>query len=260
MTPHFIKADWPAPAGVLALSTTRSGGCSTGRYASLNLGQHVGDDAHAVAENRARLAAALPAGTRFSWLSQVHGSDVVEARPRDVPPEADAQWTRSPGMACAVMTADCLPVLFCSTDATVVGAAHAGWRGLLAGVLEATVEAMQVAPPQLLAWLGPAIGPEAFEVGDDVRQSFLSAANLSAANHGEVERTARCFTPRFTPGVEHPDRWMADLYALARGRLAALGVTRIYGGHWCSYRDSEQFYSYRRDGDTGRMASVILLG
>jgi YfiH family protein len=250
MTPHFIEADWPAPAGVLALSTTRRGGCSTGRYASLNLAQHVGDDAHAVAENRAALAATLPVGTQFSWLSQVHGRDVAEARNGEALPDADAQWTRTFGMACAVMTADCLPVLFCDTDASVVGAAHAGWRGLLAGVLEATVQAMQVPSRQLLAWMGPAIGPAAFEVGDEVRQAFLSAARAS-----DAERIASCFTP----STEHPGRWMADIYALARTRLAAQGVTRVYGGHWCTHRDSEQFFSYRRDGETGRMASLILL-
>jgi YfiH family protein len=250
MTPHFIEADWPAPAGVLALATTRRGGCSTGRYASLNLAQHVGDDPDAVAENRARLAAELPAGTRFSWLSQVHGHDVVAARQQDVPPDADAQWSRERGMACAVMTADCLPVLFCSSDATVVGAAHAGWRGLLSGVLEATVQAMQVPPQQLLAWLGPAIGPAAFEVGDEVRQAFLSAASP-----GERERIARCFTP----STWRAGHWLADLYALATARLAARGVRRVYGGNWCTHRDSEQFFSYRRDGETGRMASLILL-
>jgi len=250
MTLPVIEADWPAPAGVLALCTTRRGGRSTGPYHSLNLAQHVGDDAQRVAANRELLVAELPPGTGISWLSQVHSCDVVEARPGDSPPVADAQWSRTPGIACAVMTADCLPVLFCSAPGTVVAAAHAGWRGLLAGVLEATVAAMEVPASQVLAWMGPAIGPEAFEVGGEVREAFLSAAPL-----GEGGRIAACFAP----SADRPGHWYADLYALARARLAAVGVSHIFGGGWCTHRDREQFYSYRRDGETGRMASLILL-
>ncbi|MEZ5571990.1 MAG: peptidoglycan editing factor PgeF [Halioglobus sp.] len=249
MTPRFIRPDWPAPEGVLALCTTRQGGCSAHPYNSFNLAQHVGDSEQAVAANRAVLAAQLPAGSQLSWLSQVHGRDVVEAGQRESLPTADAQWSRSAGIACTVMTADCLPVLFCTSNGDVVAAAHAGWRGLLTGVLEATVEAMATPPQRLLVWLGPAIGPQVFEVGPEVRQAFLSAACP-----GELDCIANCF--RASTG--RPGHWYANLYDLARARLKAIGVTRLFGGEWCTFCDSEQFYSYRRDGQTGRMVSLIL--
>lgn len=249
-TPPFIEPEWPAPANVLALCTTRRGGCSVAPYESFNLAHHVGDSDSSVAANRACLAAALPAGAELSWLSQVHGTVVVAAGHSGHNPEADAQWSRDPLAVCAVLTADCLPVLLCSAIGDVVGAAHAGWRGLLAGVLEATVGAMDTPPGQLLVWLGPAIGPAAFEVGSEVREGFRDRASPSALSAIEA-----CF-------VSHPDRpgyWFADLYALARVRLGALGVTRIFGGGLCIHGDSERFFSYRRDGQTGRMASLILL-
>ena len=249
-TPRFIEPDWPAPAGVLALSTTRQGGCSAAPYHSLNLGHHVADGADAVRANRQRLADALPRGVELSWLSQVHGTTVIDAGRGGTHPVADAQWSRRSQVACTILTADCLPVLLCSTSGDVVAAAHAGWRGLLAGVLETTVTAMNATPDQLLAWLGPAIGPTAFEVGPEVRQAFLAAAHLT-----EQSATAACFIGN----PQRPGHWFADLYALARVRLAAVGVTRVFGGSWCTYSDPEHFFSYRRDGQTGRMASVILL-
>lgn len=250
MTPHFIEPRWPAPAGVVAMCTTRQGGCSAAPYATFNLALHVGDSAGAVNTNRALLAAAVPPGVEFSWLSQVHGTAVIEARAAAEPPVADAQWSRARGVACTVMTADCLPVLFCSVAGEVVAAAHAGWRGLLAGVLEATVAAMNVPPAEVLAWLGPAIGPDAFEVGPEVRDAFVAAAGPA-----DIERTAGCFSRN--PG--RPGHWFADLYGLARIRLSAIGVTRAFGGDFCTHRDDARFFSYRRDGQTGRMASLIFL-
>ena len=238
----LIVPDWPVPRAVRSLLTTRYGGVSCSPYASLNLGDHVGDDRCAVAANRARLRQALVGDP--VWLEQVHGTRVVDAAacsPGDPPLQADASFVREPGVVCAVMTADCLPVLFCDDTACVVAAAHAGWRGLLAGVLEETVAAMAVSPDRLLAYLGPAIGPRAFEVGDEVRSAFVSADLAMAA--------------AFAPA--RPGKWLADLYLLARLRLAAQGVVRVYGGDFCTYSDAERFFSYRRDGQTGRMASMI---
>jgi len=210
----------------------------------------VGDGPDAVAQNRQLLASALPHGVQISWLTQVHGTAVVEAGPGEPYAEADAQWSRRPGAACTVLTADCMPVLLCSASGDIVAAAHAGWRGLLAGVLENTVAAMRTSPEQLLVWLGPAIGPMAFEVGAEVREKFLAVVNPIAQSVVDA-----CFTPN----PERPGHYFADLYTLARTRLAALGVTRVFGGGWCTYSDPEHFFSYRRDGQTGRMASVILL-
>ena len=239
--PELIIPDWPAPAGVAALSTTRAGGVSGGAYASLNLGDHVGDDPAAVAENRRRVASRLPG--EAVWLEQVHGCEVVGLdRAARIPP-ADGAISRSPVKACVIMTADCLPVLFCDRAGTVVGAAHAGWRGLLGGVLENTVAAMGVSPAEVLAWLGPAIGPSAFEVGDEVRAAFVArdakAQSAFVANEG--------------------GRWLADLYALARQRLAASGVVDVSGGDRCTFTEQDRFFSYRRDGKTGRMATMAWL-
>lgn len=248
--PQFIVPQWPAPANVLALSTTRQGGCSASPCESFNLAHHVDDCSAAVVENRQVLASALPQSVQLSWLTQVHGTAVVEAGQGGQYPEADAQWSRRPGSACAVLTADCLPVLLCSVSGDVVAAAHAGWRGLLAGVLESTVTAMHTNADQLLAWLGPAIGPTAFEVGPEVLEAFLMAAVPSAQSE-----IANCFTTN----LDRFGHYYCDLYALARARLAALGVTQVFGGDWCTYSDAERFFSYRRDGQTGRMASLILL-
>ena len=250
MIAGWIAPDWPAPAVVGAISTTRSGGFSTGRHLGLNLGSNCGDDPGSVERNRAVLRQFLP-GDPF-WLQQVHGVEVVRhpdhastpAMPEagDSIPRADAQVTGRPGQVCAILTADCLPVLFCNRAGTRVAAAHAGWRGLAAGVLEQTVKSMEEAPGELLAWMGPAIGPGVYQVGEDVRDEFLrrDAAADSA----------------FRP---HGDRWLLDLYAAARGRLARSGVTSVFGGGWCTYSDPERFYSHRRDGVTGRMASLVWL-
>jgi len=242
---HLIEADWPAPSQVVAFSTTREGGHSSGVYAGLNLGHHVADDAHSVAANRALLAAQFPEDTKIQWLSQVHGCRVVPSGAEDAYPEADASWTIAHNQACAILSADCLPVLFCDRAGTVVAAAHAGWRGLLEGVLEATIQAMPVPPSELMAWMGPAIGPGQFEVGPEVRDEFLLAANNSTRPAVDA-----CFSPR-------RGRFYADLYQLARERLSSAGVTQIFGGGLCTYSDSSRFYSYRRDGQTGRMASLI---
>lgn len=239
----WIVPDWPAPANVGSLVTTRGGGVSGGVFCSLNLGDHVGDDPAAVAANREIVVARIGAQPR--WLNQVHGTRVIDAAlPGDVrPPEADAAFSRRAGVACVVMTADCLPVLFCDEAGTVVAAAHAGWRGLLAGVLEATIAAMSIPGKDLMAWLGPAIGPQAFEVGDEVRAAFVGQAAEAAA--------------AFRPGAA--GKWRADLYLLARQRLAGRGVTRVFGGDFCTVSDKARFFSYRRDGQTGRMASLIWL-
>lgn len=240
MNPVCLVPDWPAPAQVRALITTRAGGASVGPYASLNLADHVGDDPAAVRANRARLRALLP--TEPVWLEQVHGTDVLRVETGGAR-RADAAVSRAPGTVCAVLTADCLPVLLADRAGTVVAAAHAGWRGLSAGVLERTVVAMDTDPGQLLAWLGPAIGPDAFQVGDEVRAAFLAADAAAAA----------AFRP------DGPGKWRADLYALARQRLARAGVQAVYGGGLCTFSDPGRFFSYRRDGTTGRMASLIWL-
>jgi YfiH family protein len=244
-----IIPDWPAPANVRALQTTRDGGVSVGAYAALNLGDHVGDDPVAVARNRALLRATLPADP--VWLKQVHGNVVADADRTVGVPDADASVASKAGVICAVMTADCLPLLLCDEAGTVVAAAHAGWRGLAGGVVEATVKAINVAPERLLVWLGPAIGPQAFEVGDEVRQVFL-------AHDPEAERA---FAPalRTQDSTLRTQKWLADIYLLARQRFAMLGVERVYGGGLCTFTDAQKFYSYRRDRATGRMASLIWL-
>ena len=236
----LITPDWPVPAHVKSLMTTRVGGVSVGPFASLNLGAHVQDDPLAVTENRRRLREALPAEPIL--LNQVHGIQVVHADTVTGVPDADASYTRTSNTVCAVLTADCLPVLFCARDGSVVAVAHAGWRGLAAGVLEDTVDAMQVPPDEVMAWLGAAIGPDAFEVGAEVRDTFITSHPQSVA----------AFTP-------HQHKWRADIYALARIRLNACGVRAVYGGGLCTYTDAARFYSYRRDGTTGRMATLIWL-
>ncbi|MHA7816189.1 MAG: peptidoglycan editing factor PgeF [Pseudohaliea sp.] len=237
---------WPLPGGATALTSTRDGGASVAPYAGFNLALHVGDDPAAVARNRARLAAALPPGTSVRWLHQVHGTRVVDDGD-DAAAPADAAVSRRPGVACAVLTADCLPVLLCSANAGVVAAAHAGWRGLADGVLEATIDAMAVDPGELSAWLGPAIGPRAFEVGPEVREAFAAEWPGDPAALDEA----------FRPGRE--DRLHGDLHTLAGARLAAAGVTACYRDPRCTASDAGRFYSWRRDGETGRMVSLILI-
>jgi len=238
---QLIEADWPAPSNVRAIATTRVGGVSVGPYESLNLGAHVGDDAPSVSENRVRLRMELGLMREPLWLNQVHGTTVVEAGPHEPVPKADASFARFAGQACAVMTADCLPVVFCDVAGTRVAAAHAGWRGLAAGVLDSAVNAMGVTPDRVLAWLGPAIEQEAFEVGNEVREQFLAR---SADNELAFKLNAR-------------GRWQADLYDLARRELARLGVTQVFGGGFRCYADRDRFFSYRRDGTTGRLATLV---
>lgn len=250
MNAPFIRPDWPAPANILAMTTLRSGGESLPPYESFNLASHVGDGDLAVLANRARLSRLLPPGTQVQWLTQVHGADVVDAAAAAADTVADASWTRSPACACAVLTADCLPVLFCSREGDAVAAAHAGWRGLLDGVLENTVAAMGLEPRRIMAWLGPAIGPAAFEVGAEVRAAFLDAARVV-----QRAQTEACFVP----SAARPGHYLADLYALARLRLAALGPDGVFGGGFCTLTEQDRYFSYRRDGHTGRMASLILL-
>jgi len=239
----MIIPDWPAPDRVRAVTTTRPGGVSQSPYASLNLAAHVGDNPLAVVENRRRLRQRLNLPAEPRWLQQVHGTGVVDAATRDEQPLADASFSRCSGVVCAVLTADCLPVLMCVRDGSAVAAAHAGWRGLSAGVLEATVTALGCDPQQLLVWLGPAIGAAVFEVGADVRETFVKTHPSAAAAF-----------------VVQPDgRWLADLYQLARIRLQAIGIPVIYGGGFCTYTDQARFYSFRHDRVTGRMASLIWL-
>jgi YfiH family protein len=245
VTVPILEPEWAAPSGVHAAFSLRSGGASAPPWDSLNLGVHVGDDPAAVAENRRRLGHTLGLPSEPIWLDQVHGIEVVQVdsanRPKNgVRPRADAAVTRERGVVLAVQVADCLPVLLASDD-SVLGAAHAGWRGLAAGVIEATVAAMQVPPSRLVAWLGPCIGPAHFEVGDEVRAAFLAADPAAAA--------------AFEPNVH--GRWQCDLPQLARARLQALGVTQIAGGEWCTAADPVRFYSHRRDQRTGRMAALI---
>lgn len=241
--PVWIVPDWPAPPVVRAAATTRAGGVSSGPYAGLNLGTHVGDDPAAVAANRARLAEALGLVRTPAWLEQVHGCDVAAAETVDAPVRADAAVTRTPGAVCVVMTADCLPVLFCERTGRVVAAAHAGWRGLAGGVLEATLARMAVDPADVLAWLGPAIGPAAFEVGPELRAAFV-AHDAGAAD---------CFVPG------NGDRLYADLYGLARRRLVRAGVGQVSGGGRCTCTEADTFYSYRRAAVTGRQATLVWL-
>ncbi|ROL94393.1 peptidoglycan editing factor PgeF [Pseudomonas protegens] len=236
----WLIPDWPAPAGVKACVTTRDGGVSLAPFDSLNLGDHVEDRPQSVAENRRRLTEHFDIAP--AWLQQVHGIAVAHADP-GVVVSADASWSATPGIACAVMTADCLPVLFCNRAGTRVAAAHAGWRGLAAGVLEATLDSLDVPAAEVLVWLGPAIGPQSFEVGAEVREAFV--AQLAAAE--------QAFVPSVNAG-----RFMADIYQLARLRLATRGVTAVYGGGYCTVTDP-RFFSYRRSPRTGRFASLIWL-
>ena len=242
---EWFVPDWPAPQGVCSLITTRHGGVSQGVYSSLNLGDHVGDDPLSVRTNRARVSDVLKSTP--VWLNQVHGTRVVDASGisiNDQPPQADASFSREPGVGCVVMTADCLPVLFCDDSGSVVAAAHAGWRGLLAGVLETTIMTMGISGENIMAYLGPAIGPEAFEVGDEVRSAFVA----------KNEKAALAFQP------SRAGKWLADIYLLARQRLSGQGVDRVFGGDFCTVNEVERFFSYRRDGQTGRMASLIWIG
>lgn len=243
----MIVPDWSAPACVVAAVTTREGGVSTGPYRSLNIATHVGDDIDHVMENRRLLRRACDLPSEPVWLTQVHGNRVVRAEEIIGDVEADAALTDIPDRVCVVQTADCLPVLFCDGGGGRVAAAHAGWAGLLSGVLENTVEGFDRAS-EVMAWLGPAISQACFEVGPEVRQAFIEAATARVR-----DRTADAFIPS-----GRPHHWLADLYELARIRLQPLGV-KVFGGGLCTFTDSGRFYSYRRDGTCGRMASLIYI-
>jgi len=239
-----LDPEWPAPPRVKAVCTTRRGGVSLGPYAELNLGDHVGDDPSAVARNRSLLCESLGLPEEPRWLSQVHGRAVASAVEVRRGCEADAAVATEAGYVCAVLTADCLPLLFCDRAGTRVAAVHAGWRGLVEGVVEAAVADLGLPGSELLCWLGPAIGPDAFEVGSEVRERFLKSGGQAAAS---------AFRGR------GDGKWLADIYELARQRLATLGVEAVSGGGLCTYSDPRSFFSYRRDGVTGRMASLIWL-
>ena len=238
MTPRVISADWNAPANVCVLSTTRAGGVSTGAWSDFNLGLRCGDDESCVEQNRAILGKLLPACPQ--WLHQVHGTQVVQHDGGNCPEiEGDALVSFLPGQVCAVLTADCLPVVFCNKAGDRVGIAHAGWRGLANGILSDTIDALDEDPDQLMVWLGPAIGPEVYEVGVDVTEAFPD---------------------EFPKGFSaQDDRWLMNLYALARLKLESSGVHNVSGGGFCTLSEPQRFFSFRRDGVSGRMASLVWL-
>ncbi|MBS3965022.1 MAG: peptidoglycan editing factor PgeF [Methylomonas sp.] len=240
MNTNWITPDWPLPSAIHAAVTLRSDGVSSGGYASFNLAAHVGDEADAVARNRALLRERLALPGEPVWLQQVHGNRVIRADRAVGLEAADASVTNETGVVCVVLTADCLPVLFCGDDGQVIAAAHVGWRGLKDGIIASTLAAM--GSKRCSVWLGPAIGPDCFEVGDDVRAAFVD----------DDPRQAAAFSPHGN------GKWLADIYALARRQLTDLGVESIYGGGYCTVTDVQRFYSFRRDGAvSGRMASLI---
>jgi len=242
-TSDWIRPDWPAPECVRACTTTRHGGVSLGPYAGFNLGDHVGDIVEDVAINRAQLKQQLNLPAVPIWLNQVHDTQVVNAAEVEAGCTADSSYTNKAGVVCAVLTADCLPLLLCNREGSKVAVVHAGWRGLAKGVIETTLAALDSPPENLMAWLGPAIGPQAFEVGAEVYEVFL-AHDPQAGSAFKANASGR---------------WLADIYQLARLRLARQGVTAVYGGHECTFTDPQRFYSFRRDNITGRMASLIWL-
>ncbi|WAK01949.1 peptidoglycan editing factor PgeF [Methylobacter sp. YRD-M1] len=236
---HWLEPDWPAPGHIHAATTLRTGGVSKGAFASLNPATHVGDDAETVRQNRQIIKTMLGLPAEPVWLEQIHSSIAVDAGKTQSLVQADASYTDEAGVVCAVLTADCLPLLVCNTDGSRIAAIHAGWRGLLSGVIGNTVTAM--GNQDLLVWLGPAIGPACFEVGAEVREAFIEKSAEFAAVFKERGN----------------GKWLADIYQLARSDLAALGIDSIYGGNLCTVTDHERFYSYRRDKETGRMATLI---
>jgi YfiH family protein len=237
----WLTPDWPAPALVRAAFTLRTGGVSAPPFESLNVGAHVGDDPEAVAENRRRIVRDLELPEEPAWLEQVHGREIADLDGARARTPADASLTRVAGRVCAIQVADCLPVLLAARNGSAVAAAHCGWRGLASGVLEATLAALRLPGAELYAWLGPAIGPAAFEVGAEVRAAFLTQGSGAA----------RAFTGNSR------GRWQCDLFELARQRLAKHGVSAVYGGGVCTHADPRRFFSYRRDGRCGRMAALI---
>lgn len=239
MTNNWITPDWPVPPAIKAASTLAIGGVSTGAYSSWNLGAHVGDDQASVEQNRLLLRQRLRLPSEPVWLKQVHGCDFVEADTIMPGTVADASFTRTIGTVCSVMTADCLPLLLCTEDGIWIAAVHCGWRSLLAGIIAHVT--VNKGKGNLLAWMGPAIGPHAFEVGPEVRQLFID--KNPEYNQDFIE--------------QNNGKWLADIYGLTRTDLQAVGVTQIYGGDRCTFSESDQFFSYRRQGDTGRMATLI---
>jgi YfiH family protein len=252
----LLRPDWPAPSSVVALSTTRAGltgfsGASVGEYAGFNLGDHVGDKPSAVAENRQQLRSACEGLQDIAWLNQVHGLAIVDAEQAlTAKCDADASITIKAGLACAILTADCLPVLFCRRDGRQVAAAHAGWRGLCAGVLAKTLASFDCPAQDLMAWIGPSISSQHFEVGAEVRQQFIN--EFSGPQVREIESA-------FKPNAQNPEHFYADLIALASMQLRALGLGWVGSSGACSYAQAQQFYSFRRDGVCGRQASLIYI-
>ncbi len=252
---NWLNADWPTPSNIIAGVTTRKGGVSEGVYSTNNLALHVGDNTLSVKKNRIALDKSLSGEKHWQWLDQVHGNSVVEALSLSMTtslraisiPQADACYTQQSNTVCTVLTADCLPILICNKQGSEVAAVHAGWRSLCNGVIENTIAAMQSAAEDLLVWFGPAIGANQFEVGEDVRQAFMQA------NCGALSEVV------FKPIEEKPGKYLSDIYQLATIRLQALDVSAIYGGQYCTVSDKHSFYSYRRDGETGRMASFIYI-
>lgn len=243
-----ITPDWPAPANVRSYITTREGGISLPPYASNNLGLHVGDNPEHVAANRTQLSAHLGLQQSPQWLEQIHGVKVVHAKADGVVRTADGSYSNQPGQACLVMTADCLPILLCDKQGSQVAALHCGWRSLAKGICARGLQKFSSKPSDILAYLGPAISQPHFEVGVDMLEAFFKAAR----NQDHAEQIGRAFI-----SAQRPLHFYADIYALARAELVALGVTAIYGGDYCTYADSQRFYSFRRDKTTGRMASLI---
>jgi YfiH family protein len=241
MHTDFIQPNWPAANKIRAYTTTRIGGVSVAPYDSFNLAAHVGDNLDQVEKNRAILREKLQLPAEPLWLTQTHGTHVVAADATQPYIEADASYTDRPNVVCAVQTADCLPLLICNRDATLVAAIHAGWKGLAAGVIESTLTTLNVPGNELLVWLGPAMGPQAFEIGKDVYQAFTD-------KHSEAELGFKAISA---------EKWLANIYLLAKQRLHAFGITAIYGGEFCTFTESEKFFSYRRNPITGRMASLI---
>jgi polyphenol oxidase len=251
---YFISPNWPAPVNVKALQTTRTGGFSHAPFTSFNLGTHVNDDAIAVAKNRQLLSTYLPSDP--VWVNQVHGVEVIDAAASSCLQNADASFTTKANVVCVTMTADCLPLLLCDKRGSVVAAVHAGWRGLCDGVIEEAIRKMLVPPADVLVWLGPAIGPNAFEVGNDVREQFIEKDSQATLAFKSLDNKA-------------DDKWLCNIYLLAKQRLNKLGVTQIYGAsdhddgnyaeNFCTYTDEARFFSFRRTNVTGRMASLIWL-